>query len=1037
MSDATLSSRIASALQQRGEDEVLFAHVSISAPASSTLTAAASTGPYGVVDKSVTVRVWRIFVSLLQHHVRTAASCDENGAESLSDSATHSVNGASCSPCCDVGVYCSDTFHTCLLESACLFLGLSFCPFRPDDPPLRLARLERRRRPRHKLSLSQIDSLLQAATERYTSHSFLEEEAAVSLLSSAGLTLDVTALPPCLDDTCIAYYMHTSGSTGDPKCVVASRGNLRAYVDNFVHCRDALAVTRDPPCRIFCLSSPFFDPSIGDVVATLCTPQSTFYTCSNESLLNGCLGVLLATARPTHVVSTPAVWRTVSAEALSSCDGKEDALTAPMKVFLGGERMSQDLIAAWAARVELYNIYGVTEATIYQSVRRVYADTRATDVTCGPGVGTQIAVDVSSGRGVSEGRGHADAVSEEEEEGVGEVVLYGEQVCCGYADEDQQPSSGASADGGGRLAPFGYDAERGAPFFRTGDVGKLVSDRAGREAPQLVLRGRRDWQMKLNGQRVSLEEVEGVVQRALEGVCCQCACFCVRRGGETGDATAPSSLPPSSAPPTIIGAAVVLVDVPSAQFLEGHREAVTAALQQLLALHLPAFMIPQRWRLYSSGTSLPQTATGKVNRTELARVTAADAFAECGLHKADVSAVKTVEEGDDALYEAVRSAWVQHLGVSVHSQTHYIHAGGDSLGALKLSRALYLTLEGGCGDDGIDEHGGLPPPFQPCVLLQHPRLGDYVAVLRRELPAFAASGQGSGGDGSGGVSGAAKTGSPADAAPVHTNNALLGEVVAAQCCGLAERLLVHGVVDVNGGNTREHRCVTPLHIAVSSCSGGGGDDGTDGSAGEAVAQRMVRLLLRHGAKPTAVTPDGVTPAHLAAAVSSAVLQLLLTESPALLHCRDGRQQSLLHFAARSGNAAAVCFLLGTYHMPLDTRDKWQRTAVHWAVLNGHVAVLEVMAAHHAASPLSAAPDTEATKASEEGAERRGNGTLKRCRRHDEGTARFARLARKKTYLAYETVSAIAQRTCPGEVRVMELCRVLSPAVGEAVPTAPV
>merc|ERR1712032_180715 len=65
---------------------------------------------------------------------------------------------------------------------------------------------------------------------------------------------------------------------------------------------------------------------------------------------------------------------------------------------------------------------------------------------------------------------------------------------------------------------------------------------------------------------------------------------------------------------------------------------------------------------------------------------------------------------------------------------------------------------------------------------------------------------------------------------------------------------------------------------------------------------------------------------------------------------------VLHFAARAGNLETSTLLLGrwladdnlvqqgmrAYGGPLDWRDRWHRTPVHWAVLNNHALVLKVL-----------------------------------------------------------------------------------------------
>nr|CAJ2476459.1 unnamed protein product [Leishmania braziliensis] len=987
---ATLSACILEALEKRGDDEVMFAllrhrHCDSSNAGWLEGSSDAVDGmEAGITVERVTKRIWCAFVALLERRVFT--SSHDHGTL-LPVGGAHGTPGDEPGVVdeCDVGVYSRETFYACLVESVCLCLGWTFCLFRPDDPPLRLQRLEQRRRPRCKLHSDDIASLLRGAL------SVDENNASSRELEAVGAgTNPPTRLPVAqIDDSRVAYYMYTSGSTRDPKCVVVSRGNLRAYLLRFILDKDGLAVV-DPRCRFFCLSSPFFDPSIGDMLVGLCTPHGVLYTCTQEDLLNGRVAPLLACVQPTHVVSTPAVWSSLTAAGhlLSFLSSS----TPPMKVFLGGEHMSQELINTWADKVELYNVYGVTEVTIYQSVWRIFPGTRAEDVKCGPGVGTRIRVqslDAASDmflgdRDASESEGGlCQELCEPARADYGEVVLYGDQVCCGYT-EDTASSS------------FGYDPSTGERFFCTGDIGRLVSTGVGGR-PELELRGRRDWEMKLNGQRVALEEVEGTVQRALEGLASQCACFCIQSTSGT----------------PAIGAAVVLTDVVSGELLRDHKDGVSAALEELLALHLPSFMVPRRWLLFANGASLPQTPTGKVSRTQLAVDAVQGQREELGAQPKGKHDGCNWEE--DELYRVVQSVWQSMLGVPIRCDTHYIHAGGDSLGALKLSHAVYLRLHAG-SHAGIDEHGRLPPPFQPCVLLQHPRFGDYVQALREGWTAAPLNDEPKPASGE-----AVPVLLPLLPSPQVLSRAetaadfLFREVVAAQGAGIADRLLHHGLVDVNGHNSRTHRCSTPLHVAVASCYS---------LEQELPTLRVVEVLLQHGARLTAVTPDGVTAAHLASSRSATILQRLLDHDRGVVHCRDIRQQSLLHFAARSGNVEAVR-LLHHYGLKVDTRDKWQRTPVHWAVLNGHTAVLEEMALRCASSAITVST-TAIVKAPE------SNGSsAKRHRFPGNETARFTRLARKKTYLAYETLHEIADRIHPGNDQVKRLCDCLAPSVGEA------
>lgn len=92
--------------------------------------------------------------------------------------------------------------------------------------------------------------------------------------------------------------------------------------------------------------------------ATLCLPH--------QDAIRGALAETLWKVQATHVTTTPALWATVPLPS--------DAPPLPPSlrcVALGGEAMPPPLLTCWAPKVPLFNIYGVTECTVYQASRRV------------------------------------------------------------------------------------------------------------------------------------------------------------------------------------------------------------------------------------------------------------------------------------------------------------------------------------------------------------------------------------------------------------------------------------------------------------------------------------------------------------------------------------------------------------------------------------------------------------------------------------------------------------------------------------------
>ncbi|CAK9040515.1 unnamed protein product [Durusdinium trenchii] len=134
------------------------------------------------------------------------------------------------------------------------------------------------------------------------------------------------------------------------------------------------------------------------------------------------------------------------------------------------------------------------------------------------------------------------------------------------------------------------------------------------------------------------------------------------------------------------------------------------------------------------------------------------------------------------------------------------------------------------------------------------------------------------------------------------------------------------------------RPTSPLHTAASSPNGA----------------KAVQALLEHRATVTATEGHGVMALHLASR-NSQVVELLL-DAKAPLAAKDLNQQTVLHFAARAGATETLALLLKrwmadekitsqgsrVYGGPLDWRDRWHRTPLHWAVLNGHVAASKAL-----------------------------------------------------------------------------------------------
>ncbi|WP_309957913.1 amino acid adenylation domain-containing protein [Caballeronia sp. LZ001] len=332
-----------------------------------------------------------------------------------------------------------------------------------------------------------------------------------------------------------AYVIYTSGSTGKPKGVAVSHGALTRFLDSMqarlqLHADDVwLAVTT--------LS---FDIAALELYLPLLT-GGTIELATRETIADGRrLATLIERSNASVMQATPMGWRVLldggwtnrRAAAMPSNPSRA------MRALCGGEALPADLADALHARgVQLWNLYGPTETTIWSSAARLEA---GASITLGaPLEHTTLMVLDADGNPVPEN-------------GIGELCIGGDNLARGYT---RRP--GLTAE---RFMPDPHGAP-GARLYRTGDLCRV------RRGGALDYLGRADQQTKLRGFRIELGETEAAL-RALDGVD-DAACQIQGEGTArrlvafvTGDAGRPdpatlrawlaSRLPPQQVPAQIV-----------------------------------------------------------------------------------------------------------------------------------------------------------------------------------------------------------------------------------------------------------------------------------------------------------------------------------------------------------------------------------------------------------------------------------------------------------------------------------------------------
>ncbi|CAD7943171.1 unnamed protein product [Amoebophrya sp. A120] len=379
------------------------------------------------------------------------------------------------------------------------------------------------------------------------------------------------------------YQVYTSGSTGVPKAVVGTQFALDAYLfqgtwanederksdvlyrkrgttyhrglqaprgrgiesDQREVCvaeNGKINETKTTRADVVLLCSAVtWDPSISDVFGTLLYGATLVLPARAElvSDLRGCIekfGV-------THVLATPALWKLLRRSSCSEKHEDHEMVCSSLRMLLlGGESWRKEDIFVPKNLRALHNIYGVTEATVYQAVSKNLLLLDGRD-TASAQKKSQLLYPL---------RGNHTMFKAVKDAGTGELQLLigGAQVLSyaaaqsehapkttqaawsahGFFSEPKNQAAGLATSGAsarGLLVPAEASVSK---WFRSGDavevlsVSSAASDEHNHEVNMTTdafrICGRLDRQVKLNGFRVELGEVEAVVSEI--ATCCIC-----------------------------------------------------------------------------------------------------------------------------------------------------------------------------------------------------------------------------------------------------------------------------------------------------------------------------------------------------------------------------------------------------------------------------------------------------------------------------------------------------------------------------------
>ncbi|MFD4786142.1 amino acid adenylation domain-containing protein [Streptomyces sp. NPDC058459] len=419
-----------------------------------------------------------------------------------------------------------------------------------------------------------------------------------------------------------AYVIYTSGSTGRPKGVVVTHRNLVHAAAMWQRAYDL-----DPDWTYQQAASFSFDMFVGETLRAHCT-GGRLVVVPRETLLDPAeLYALMRDERVRCTELVPAVLRAL----LSHVEQSGQRLDFVRLLIGGGEKWqvreyqrAQRLVGPGNRVV---NAYGVTEVT----VDNVYFDGDVTELPA--------EAPLPIGRPFPDNRVYVlDAHGEPVPPGVvGELHLGGAGVSLGYHERPELTGERFVPD------PYAPDAAGGtARMYRTGDSARYRRDGT------VDFLGRLDDQVKVNGYRVELGEVEAALG-ALPGA--------------AESAAAVRVLPSGTA--QLVG---YLVPAPGAALTE-------AAVREALATGLPVHMVPARVVFLPR---LPLTPNGKIDRRALPA-------------PPDASDTPARTAPRDAAERRIAGVWASTLGVeesAIGIDDSFFALGGDSFAALRVVRRI-------------------------------------------------------------------------------------------------------------------------------------------------------------------------------------------------------------------------------------------------------------------------------------------------------------------------------------------------------------